>query len=627
MQVKLSVNPNLLPRPLAWPIKALTATGPAELWRQTRERALFQVLHWQQRLRYRSLSRSFTGKDVSVSSFCSSRYPVLPALPWRLELDDRQIDALLSGALPVFGHRWQWEPDDSCWHKAPDTGKVWPRDFFAHVPIHTGNGYGDIRLAWEPSRLQHLVTLGLLAQKAEPAVRDRAVALCEAQLCSWSDANPFLTGIHYISLMECALRMLAVCYAADLIRPWIQAPERVWTTLLTLVFNHAELIRKRLPVHGSTSHETLAAAAALVHAGNLFHELEPAERWSALGLYLLEQETPRHISHDGGSIEQGFGYLQFSTDLHGLVVALLDHRQSPVPEKIRQAFDRSREFLDEFRNVSDGTLPRIGDGDDGSALSPYLCFPGTGKKRRAGLTTFHLSGYSIIRGHDLQRAIFDHGPLGMAPFYAHGHADALSLLLHVGSREVLIDPGTYTYTGDGPWRTYFRGTRAHNTVTVDGVDQAVQDGPLSWSQPFDTHLVYKDQTPEGKITVIARHYGYKGRLGVTHLRGVSYEPPGSWIIWDWLTGSGTHHLELNWHLGCRPTAADGGYRLDGLETPLFLTVEGGHVSLHNGPSEPSGGWCSKQYGTKEPITTVRVEHTGPLPHEFMTRLYFEPRET
>jgi autotransporter-associated beta strand protein len=158
------------------------------------------------------------------------------------------------------------------------------------------------------------------------------------------------------------------------------------------------------------------------------------------------------------------------------------------------------------------------------------------------------------------------------------------------------------------------------TVVVDGLDQAVQEGPLSWSQPYNTHLVYRDETPEGKITVIARHYGYKDRLGVTHLRGVSYEPPGSWIIWDWLTGSGVHHLELNWHLGCRPTPVDGGYKLDGVGVPLSLTVEGGTCSLHEGTEEPIAGWCSRSYGQKEPISTLRVEHKGPLPHEFMTRL-------
>ena len=212
-------------------------------------------------------------------------------------------------------------------------------------------------MTWEPSRLQHLVLLALLAQQAESALRERAAAVCEAQLLSWVDANPFLTGIHYISPTECALRLLAVCYAMDLIRPWLPAPERAWPAVLTLISGHAELIRKRLSLRLATPHDTLAAATALIYAGSLFPEMQQAERWLAFGHYLLEENTPRHISHDGGSQEQGLGYLQFSTDLYGLVLALLDHRQQPVPEKIRQVFDRSREFLEEFRNLRGWEAP------------------------------------------------------------------------------------------------------------------------------------------------------------------------------------------------------------------------------------------------------------------------------
>lgn len=620
LRLTLSFNPDILPRRLAASVKTFAATGPLDWWRHVRERSLFSLLRLQQRLRPGSLARSYSAEDLSAYSFCTSPYPLLPALPWQGAPDDAQTDALLNGTVSVFGYPWQWSPDGSCWHRAPDTGRTWPRRFFADIPIHAGNPCGDVRMAWEPSRLQHLVFLALLAQKAEPAIRTRAVETCEAQLLSWVESNPMLIGIHYISPMECALRLLAVCYAVDLIRPWLRAPERVWTAVLTLVSGHAELIRRRLSLHSPTPHDTLAAAAALIYAGSLFPEMDQAERWLAFGRYLLEEETPRHISHDGGGLEQGFGYLQFSTDLYGLVLALLDHRQQPVPDKVRLMFDRSRSFLGEFRRPADGTLPRIGEGEQETALSPHLRFPAPGKKRAPGLTTFHLSGYSILRGRDLQRAIFDHGSLGMPPRYRHGHADALSLLLHVGPRDVFIDPGTYTYRGDERWRAYFRSTRAHNTVMVDGLDQALQEGPFGWSQPFETHLVYRDETPEGKITVIARHYGYKDRLGVTHLRGVSYEPPGSWMIWDWLTGTGVHHLELNWHLGCRPLAVEGGYRLEGFDPPLLLTVEGGTTRLYEGCVQPVGGWQSKSYGSKEPITTVRVEHTGPLPHEFMTRV-------
>ena len=67
---------------------------------------------------------------------------------------------------------------------------------------------------------------------------------------------------------------------------------------------------------------------------------------------------------------------------------------------------------------------------------------------------------------------------GMPPLYNHGHADALSITLSVGGKETLVDPGTYRYNGEPEFRKYFKGTRAHNTVTIDGLDQAVQETGL-----------------------------------------------------------------------------------------------------------------------------------------------------
>src|SRR5690606_1299896 len=71
---------------------------------------------------------------------------------------------------------------------------------------------------------------------------------------------------------------------------------------------------------------------------------------------------------------------------------------------------------------------------------------------------------------DEVRAVFDAGPLGFLSIAAHGHADCLSMTLSVSGREQLVDPGTYVYHAEPEWRDYFRGTAAHNTVRVDGVD-------------------------------------------------------------------------------------------------------------------------------------------------------------
>ncbi len=111
------------------------------------------------------------------------------------------------------------------------------------------------------------------------------------------------------------------------------------------------------------------------------------------------------------------------------------------------------------------------------------------------------------------------------------------------------------------------------------------------------------------------------RAGVTHWRAVLYLPPDSWVVWDRLTGNGVHQLELNWHLGIEPSIHAGIYALSSEGNSIRLAVEGGTNTLHHGKIEPIGGWLSRSYGLKEPITTLRANYTGSLPHEFTTRIY------
>ena len=67
--------------------------------------------------------------------------------------------------------------------------------------------------------------------------------------------------------------------------------------------------------------------------------------------------------------------------------------------------------------------------------------------------------------------LIDAGPLGSGSG-GHGHADALSICLVRNGRNLLIDPGTFEYVGNTGERARLRGTGAHNTMQVDGRDQA-----------------------------------------------------------------------------------------------------------------------------------------------------------
>src|SRR5580704_4506970 len=80
-----------------------------------------------------------------------------------------------------------------------------------------------------------------------------------------------------------------------------------------------------------------------------------------------------------------------------------------------------------------------------------------------------------------QSMVVDAGPQGEGRS-GHGHADALSLRLTMDGRRWLVDAGTGVYISKDPAdRNTFRGTGAHNTMRVDGENQAIADEPFSWT--------------------------------------------------------------------------------------------------------------------------------------------------
>ncbi len=78
------------------------------------------------------------------------------------------------------------------------------------------------------------------------------------------------------------------------------------------------------------------------------------------------------------------------------------------------------------------------------------------------------------------------------PSAAHGHADCLSVVVGLGGREVLVDPGFFCYNGDPAWEVHFRKTAAHNTVVVDGRDQAQHVSKMAWTRTYPNRVCHGD---------------------------------------------------------------------------------------------------------------------------------------
>ena len=210
------------------------------------------------------------------------------------------------------------------------------------------------------------------------------------------------------------------------------------------------------------------------------------------------------------------------------------------------------------------------------------------------------SGWGPLDSH----LVFDCGGLGMLTG-AHAHADSLSVTLFSRGRELLVDPGTFVYNCAPEWRRYFRSTPAHNTVTIDGRDQAEQGGTFHWRTKICSRAA-RDFTSPGIEYVECEHEGYRRMpQGVIHRRRLLFIAPESWLVVDDFRGSGEHTFDFHYHVPADVESS-------GLHLCLFATNPVKTARIE--------GWMSRGYGEKKPCTTLRATLAGPVPASAMTFL-------
>ena len=508
---------------------------------------------------------------------------------------------LLKGRVPAFGHWVSWRPETAFWHTDFLTGAVWPCRSGAKPDYRPSNSVGDARTVWEINRLQHFVMLAMVAYR-EPAKGTAAGQLITEQLNSWVRANPFPDGINHASAMEEALRVLALLHTLDLMREHLEAPAR--EQVLLILLTSAWDIERKLSLHSSAGNHTIAEAVGLLYLGTLLKEHRRAGRWTETARRLLGSESARQVRPDGGPLEQASWYLLFITDLMGLAQRLLTQaRQPPIPT-MDAAIDRARSFLNSLGD-SATSLVRYGDADDGYALSEYLALSWSAEGRQPVRVFFPDTGVTVAAFEEHDRLVFLHKDLGMPPSFGHGHSDALSVTLRWRNQDVLVDPGTYLYGGDGGLRKYFRSAFAHNTVTIGGADACVQAGPFLWRRGYRSRTVQHGSDGEA-VAVLAQSDGY-AEQGFTHWRGILYKRNRFLAIWDAIEGQATaRQVTLRWHVaGTLTPAGNSAMHLLLQEgDPIRIQLPAGTTQARRGSMTPLSGWHSPRYGNVQACETI-----------------------
>jgi hypothetical protein len=560
------------------------------------------------------------------------------------------------------------------WHLDPAHGKRAPLDPWFKIPFLDFAVVGDHKVTWELNRHQHLVTLA----KARLLSGDEKYAReLMAQWRSWIKANPYPLGINWGSTLEVAFRSLSWIWVDQLLAGAAEQAEfraglfsELRSELAPALAFHGRYIERYLSTYFSPNTHLLGEAVALFFLGTLYPQMPGAARWKESGWQIVLHEAGRQVRPDGVYFEQSLYYHVYALDffLYARLFAARNGMEIPpaydavlgrmlnVVAALAQAGpaegfgdddggrlwnprrNRTEQMTDPLalgavmysRELSAARLTeeaiwlfgnqaaeRLAHGDSGAQTSPparSLAFPDGGL-------------YVLADSQPCAQAmVVDAGPQGVGRS-GHGHADALSLRLTMDGRRWLVDSGSGVYISKDPAdRNTFRGTGAHNTLRVDGVDQAVADEPFSWTHipatQAESWIVGRSFT-----YFVGSHNGY-ARLAdpVVHRRHVLKIAGGVWLVRDVALGQTKHELEIRWHFApdlevrnvgsgrveiSRAGASSG-------ESALSLIVP--EETVWHTATEVSRTLLSPAYGTFQPAPLVRCHARVLLPAETATVL-------
>jgi hypothetical protein len=541
-----------------------------------------------------------------------------------------QADRICEGKFDLLGFTDLSFGDPIDWHFEPISGKRIPLQHWSKLDYLDAGVAGDKKITWELNRHQYFMKLG---QAYALTGDERYARTFVAHLESWMDANPPKLGINWASSLEVAFRSMAWLWALHFFKGVV--PETTLRRALKFLYLSARHLESYLSTYFSPNTHLTGEALGLFYLGTLLPEFKEAKRWQDLGSRILIEQIPVHVKPDGVYFEQSSYYHRYTTDfyLHFLILSRVNG--IALPQTVEDALVSLLDHL-MYLTRPDGTTPFFGDDDGGRlvmldarapndfrpslatgaalfARGDYKFVAGDASEELLWLLgpeglqkydslvahepaelskAFHDGGYFVMRDgwtRDSNYMFFDCGPHG-ALNCGHAHADALSFDLAANGRTVLVDPGTYTYTGSKEMRDWFRSAPAHNTVTLDGESASVPDGAFTWKKIAQCRLL-DWKTTERYVYVSGEQSGV--------VRSIFFQKRRYWIIRDTLKASTEHTADIYFHFD---STADPRLENGVIHVPasgLTIRVTG------NGRWIEENQWISHCYGQKEPAKVFR----------------------
>lgn len=493
------------------------------------------------------------------------------------------------------------EIDAPTWREDPFSDIYWRFNYYNLEPVR------NLLFAWMKTN--------------NPAYRDKLIEITE----SFIDTG--MNGPYSWDKHGTAFRTMTLVDVWWKLRNNNQLPDELSQKIIEALKVHGEFLADPNHFEGYYNHG-LDQAAALYLLAVDFPDLPKADQWLALASERIDGLLAGIVDEDGVLVENSpyyhFYVLEKLWEINAYSVKYNLFISAQLDEKLNKMISYAAYVLQ-----PDLAIPTIGASlkesinlagvyTEMAKSHPdllYVLTQGAKGTKPANLNVqYPVGGQTIMRsgwgkGNEYAnqtQLIFDVGSYRTD----HSDLDALSFNLYSNGLALMPDAGLYTYE-PGPYRTYFHGTRSHNTVVVDGKDQDAGEKIIGGESKVNAGSF---EEGDGYVYQSGEHELYQG---VSHARAITMIEGSTILIFDNLTSDSERTYEQMFHIfpGAE-ISADGltvtAKSKDSKQTMTIrqLMTDGMQLNTAIDKQNPIDGLCSTQYKIAVPCYSLAYLQKG-----------------
>jgi heparan-sulfate lyase len=364
----------------------------------------------------------------------------------------------------------------------------------------------------------------------------------------------------------------------------------------------------------------------------MFPEFKDAKKWRDKVVRHLNDQIKEQVRRDGHQMEQTLSY-------HVLCIAMFSHpwelaRMNGLAKAFGEHYAGRLEKMAEVLmklGMPDGTSAQFGDTTSPYRVRPvlekwaevfkrkdFLYIATAGKKGTLPKQTAYAltdSGFYSMRSGWDEKAICLILKCGPGPYW-HCQPDNGTFELFAGGRRLMPDSGTYIYHGNPAGRRWFRQTRVHQTLTLDGKNTAYKPALRLW------------KPGKNLDTLVVENAGYEN---LTHRRAVLFVKKKFFVLVDDAIGKAGGNVDLHFQLAPGEAVFDkstssahtdfkkgSNVLIRALtQKPMVLRKEKGQVSFKYGSKQPRPAFRFRIKKTSDTpgvrFVTLVVPYEGKVP--------------